>query len=37
MQGASNRSVDDPLQPMGMSGIAKSQVSRLCGKIDDKR
>ncbi|SMX56466.1 Putative transposase (fragment) [Bradyrhizobium sp. ORS 285] len=24
------------MQAMGMSGISKSQVSRLCGEIDDK-
>jgi transposase-like protein len=28
--------VDDLLQSFGMSGISKSQVSRLCGEIDDK-
>jgi transposase-like protein len=28
--------VDDLVQAMGMSGISKSQVSRLCGEIDDK-
>lgn len=32
----STRSVDDLVQAMGMSGISKSQVSRLCGEIDDK-
>ena len=35
-QGVSTRSVDDLVQAMGMSGISKSQVSRLCGEIDDK-
>ena len=35
MQGVSTRSVDDLVQAMGMSGISKSQVSRLCGEIDD--
>lgn len=34
MQGVSTRSVDDLVQAMGMSGISKSQVSRLCGEID---
>ena len=34
--GVSTRSVDDLVQPMGMSGISNSQVSRLCGEIDDK-
>ncbi len=32
----STRSVDDLVQAMGMSGISKSQVSRLCGEIDGK-
>ena len=32
----STRSVDDLVQAMGMSGVSKSQVSRLCGEIDDK-
>jgi putative transposase len=36
VQGISTRSVDDLVQAMGMSGISKSQVSRLCGEIDDK-
>ena len=36
IQGLSTRSVDDLVQAMGMSGISKSQVSRLCGEIDDK-
>ena len=36
MQGVSTRSVDDLVQAMGMSGISKSQVSRLCGEIDDR-
>ena len=29
----STRSVDDLVQAMGMSGVSKSQVSRLCGEI----
>ena len=33
---SSTRSVDDLVQAMGMSGVSKSQVSRLCGEIDDK-
>ena len=33
-QGISTRSVDDLVQAMGMSGISKSQVSRLCEEID---
>ena len=36
IQGVSTRSVDDLVQVMGMSGISKSQVSRLCGEIDGK-
>ena len=36
VQGISTRSVDELVQAMGMSGISKSQVSRLCGEIDDK-
>jgi len=36
VQGVSTRSVHDLVQAMGMSGISKSQVSRLCGEIDDK-
>ena len=36
IQGVSTRSVDDLVKAMGMSGISKSQVSRLCGEIDGK-
>jgi transposase-like protein len=36
IQGISTRSVDDLVKAMGMSGISKSQVSRLCGEIDGK-
>lgn len=36
IQGVSTRSVDDLVQAMGMSGISKSQVSRLCEEIDDR-
>ena len=36
IKGVLTRSVDDLVQAMGMSGISKSQVSRLCGEIDDK-
>ena len=36
IQGVSTRSVDALVQAMGMSGISKSQVSRLCTEIDDK-
>jgi transposase-like protein len=36
VHGVSTRSVDDLVQAMGMSGISKSQVSRLCTEIDEK-
>ncbi len=36
IQGVSTRSVDDLVKAMGMSGISKSQVSRLCEEIDEK-
>jgi putative transposase len=36
IQGVSTRSVDALVQSMGMTGISKSQVSRLCGEIDEK-
>ena len=36
IQGISTRSVDDLVKAMGMTGISKSQVSRLCGEIDGK-
>lgn len=36
VQGISTRSVDDLVKTMGMSGISKSQVSRLCEEIDGK-
>jgi transposase-like protein len=36
IQGVSTRSVDDLVKAMGMSGISKSQVSRLCEEIDVK-
>ena len=36
IQGVSTRSVDDLVQAMGMSGISSSQVSRLCGEIDER-
>src|SRR5271170_8354243 len=36
IQGISTRSVDDLVQAMGTSGISKSQVSRLCGEIDER-
>lgn len=36
IQGISTRSVDDLVKAMGMSGISKSQVSRLCQEIDGR-
>ena len=36
IQGISRRSVDDLVKALGMSGISKSQVSRLCEEIDDR-
>jgi len=36
VQGVSTRSVDDLVKAMGMTGISKSQVSRLCEEIDGK-
>jgi transposase-like protein len=36
IQGISTRSVDDLVKAMGMSGISKSQVSRLCEDIDQR-
>ena len=36
VQGVSTRSVDALVKSMGMSGISKSQVSRLCEDIDDR-
>lgn len=35
-QGISTRSVDHLVKAMDMDGISKSQVSRLCGEIDEK-
>src|SRR5665213_1048374 len=36
IQGVSTRSVDDLVRAMGMEGISKSQVSRLCADIDER-
>jgi len=36
VHGVSTRSVDDLVKAMGMTGISKSQVSRLCVEIDEK-
>ena len=34
IQGISTRRVDDLVQALGMQGISKSQVSRMCGELD---
>ncbi|TGN37543.1 IS256 family transposase [Paracoccus liaowanqingii] len=36
VQGISTRSVDDLVKAMGAGGMSKSQVSRLCGEIDER-
>ena len=36
IHGVSTRSVDDLVKALGMTGISKSQVSRLCAEIDDR-
>jgi putative transposase len=36
VHGVSTRSVDELVQAMGCSGVSKSQVSRLCGEIDER-
>jgi putative transposase len=36
VHGVSTRSVDDLVKAMGMTGISKSQVSRLCEEIDER-
>jgi len=36
VRGVSTRSVDDLVKALGMSGVSKSQVSRLCEEIDER-
>src|SRR5579864_8590447 len=36
VHGISTRSVDELVKAMGMEGISKSQVSRLCAEIDER-
>ena len=36
VQGISTRSVDELVKALGMAGISKSQVSRLCQEIDER-
>lgn len=35
VEGVSTRRVDDVAQAMGIEGISKSQVSRICGELDE--
>ena len=37
VQGISTSSVDELVKALGMAGISKSQVSRLCGEIGERR
>src|SRR5215471_7577514 len=36
VQGVSTRSVDDLVRALGLDGISRSEVSRLCAEIDEK-
>ena len=36
VHGISTRAVDDLVQAMGLSGISKSEVSRLCAELDER-
>jgi putative transposase len=36
IHGVSTRAVDDLVKALGMSGVSKSQVSRLCTEIDER-
>jgi putative transposase len=36
VQGISTRSVDELVQALGMTGISKSEVSRLCAELDEE-
>jgi putative transposase len=36
VQGISTRSVDEPVKALGMGGVSKSLVSRLCGELDER-
>ncbi len=36
VHGISTPSVDDLVKAMGMTGISKSEVSRLCAEIDER-
>jgi transposase-like protein len=36
LQGVSTRAVDDLVKALGGSGVSKSEVSRLCGEVDER-
>lgn len=36
VQGISTRSVEDQVQALGMTGISKSEVRRLCAEVDEE-
>jgi putative transposase len=36
VQGISTHTVDDLIKSLGMSGVSKRQVSRLCGELDER-
>ena len=36
VQGVSTRAVDDLVQAMGLGGVSKSEVSRICAEIDER-
>ena len=36
VQGISTRSVDELVKALGMSGVSKSEVSRLCAELDER-
>jgi len=36
VQGICTRSVDDLVKALGMNGVSKSEVSRLCGELDER-
>lgn len=36
VHGVSTRAVDDLVQAMGLSGVSKSEVSRLCAELDER-
>src|ERR1044071_5572465 len=36
VQAISTRSVDELVKALGMSGVSKSEVSRLCGELDER-